>query len=46
MPSALPDGVAAPADGALPDAARAEVPGGPRGYQVLTACLHEEPRLL
>ncbi|GAA1851194.1 radical SAM family heme chaperone HemW [Microlunatus capsulatus] len=29
MPSALPDGVAAPADGALPDAARAEVPGGP-----------------
>ena len=29
MPSALPDGVAAPADGALPDAARAEVPGSP-----------------
>jgi len=23
--------------------ALAEVPGGPRGYQVLTACLHEEP---
>lgn len=29
MPSALPDGVAAPADGALPDAARAELPGAP-----------------
>src|ERR687893_2283788 len=29
MPSALPDGVAAPADGALPDAARAELPGSP-----------------
>ena len=23
--------------------AMAEVPGGPRGYQVLTACVHEEP---
>jgi DNA-binding MarR family transcriptional regulator len=23
--------------------ALAEVPGGPRGYQVLTACLHDEP---
>ena len=29
MPSALPDGVPAPADGALPAAAAAEVPGSP-----------------